>query len=103
MRIVGRTADRRVWIDGLSLDPSPSCRVWNHSPDGFNWGYAGSGPAQMALAILLHAGVSERRAVRLHQSLKVALIQHLPQGQDFDVTFDLHAWLDTQAAPVIDA
>lgn len=26
--------------------------IRNHSPDGFNWGYAGSGPAQLALAIL---------------------------------------------------
>jgi hypothetical protein len=27
--------------------------VRNHSPDGFEWGYGGSGPAQLALAILL--------------------------------------------------
>lgn len=26
-----------------------------HSPDGFNWGYSGSGPAQLALAILADA------------------------------------------------
>ena len=24
----------------------------NHSPDGFNWGYGGSGPAQLAYALL---------------------------------------------------
>lgn len=24
----------------------------NHSPDGFEWGYGGSGPAQLALAML---------------------------------------------------
>ena len=24
----------------------------NHSPDGFNWGYCGSGPAQLAYALL---------------------------------------------------
>lgn len=27
--------------------------VRSHSPDGFNWGYEGSGPAQLALALLL--------------------------------------------------
>ena len=27
-------------------------QVVNHSPDGFEWGYTGSGPAQLALAIL---------------------------------------------------
>lgn len=26
----------------------------NHSPDGFEWGYDGSGPSQLAFAILLH-------------------------------------------------
>jgi hypothetical protein len=26
----------------------------NHSPDGFEWGYNGSGPTQLALAILAH-------------------------------------------------
>jgi len=26
--------------------------LFNHSPTGFEWGYGGSGPAQLALAIL---------------------------------------------------
>lgn len=26
--------------------------IYNHSPTGFEWGYSGSGPAQLALAIL---------------------------------------------------
>jgi hypothetical protein len=29
--------------------------VCNHSPTGFAWGYGGSGPAQLALALLLDA------------------------------------------------
>jgi len=29
--------------------------LYNHSPDGFEWGYQGSGPAQLALAILADA------------------------------------------------
>jgi hypothetical protein len=35
------------------LKPGPSQRLFNHSPDGFQWGYGGSGPSQLALAILL--------------------------------------------------
>ncbi len=35
----------------LSLIPSLAVR--NHSPTGFEWGYNGSGPAQLALAILM--------------------------------------------------
>lgn len=30
----------------------PRHDLFNHSPDGFAWGYGGSGPAQLALAIL---------------------------------------------------
>jgi len=32
---------------------NPRNDLVNHSPDGFNWGYAGSGPSQLAFAILL--------------------------------------------------
>jgi hypothetical protein len=35
------------------LDPAPSQRIVNHSPDGFAWGYGGSGPSQLALAVLM--------------------------------------------------
>jgi hypothetical protein len=63
-----------VTKDGVVLSPEPSQKVWNHSPDGFQWGYGGSGPAQLALALLLDvAGGSDedkRLAVRLHQDFK---------------------------------
>ncbi len=55
MTITGHKSSRRVYVDGAILRPAFSQRVFNHSPDGFNWGYAGSGPAQLALAILLEA------------------------------------------------
>lgn len=35
------------------LTPDESLKFRRHSPDGFEFGYAGSGPAQLALAILL--------------------------------------------------
>ena len=36
----------------------------NHSPDGFEWGYGGSGPSQLALAILADClGDDERAAI----------------------------------------
>lgn len=47
-----------------------SLKVFNHSPDGFEFGYAGSGPAQLALALLLAAGASPKRAVEAHQEFK---------------------------------
>jgi len=42
-----------VWLDGNKSHPLetyyPEC---GHSPDGFEWGYYGSGPSQLAYAML---------------------------------------------------
>lgn len=35
-----------VYVDDKPLSEVPSQKIMNHSPDGFNWGYGGSGPAQ---------------------------------------------------------
>ena len=46
-----------------------SQRVRNHSPGGFEFGYAGSGPTQLALAILLDC-LGQERAESLYQKFK---------------------------------
>lgn len=49
-----RRDDEVTWaVDGEPVPLGPSLAIRDHSPDGFEWGYAGSGPAQSALAILL--------------------------------------------------
>jgi hypothetical protein len=55
----------------------------NHSPTGFEWGYGGSGPAQLALAILADALCDDRRAARLHQAFKWKVIARLDQDISF--------------------
>jgi hypothetical protein len=40
----GRLVSRKPLQERLDL--------WNHSPTGLEWGYAGSGPAQLALALI---------------------------------------------------
>ena len=47
-----RTTERNrvVGPDGRRLDPRTD--LVNHSPTGLEWGYGGSGPAQLALALL---------------------------------------------------
>ena len=59
------TADVRVWRAGDATEPCgasiPRSVIW-HSPDGFNFGYGGSGPADLALNIL-NAFVPPGRAV----------------------------------------
>jgi hypothetical protein len=80
-----------VRVDGQPLDPRPSQLVWNHSPDGFAWGYAGSGPSQLALAILLAAGLPKRLAIALHHRFKAAFLQSLPRA-GFRIDVDVEGW-----------
>lgn len=84
---------RNIYLDGRLLTPQRSQAVWNHSPDGFNWGYGGSGPAQLALAILLAAGLDDQRAVLLHQAFKWALVATWPQGEGFVCDVDVAGWV----------
>lgn len=58
----------------------------NHSPTGFNWGYWGSGPAQLALAILADALDDDDMAQRLHQRFKFRVIGRLNQNKGFEMT-----------------
>jgi hypothetical protein len=44
--------------------------IRNHSPTGFEWGYGGSGPAQLALALLVDALGDLERAQRCYQQFK---------------------------------
>ncbi len=67
--------DIYVIEDGVKtlLDPKPSQNIYNHSPDGFNWGYCGSGPAQAALGILLDL-LGKEFAVSYYQLFKFDVV-----------------------------
>jgi len=70
----GYAAD--VTVNGRPLNPRLD--LWNHSPTGFEWGYGGSGPAQLALAILADHLGDDDVAVSLHQDFKRAIVAKLP-------------------------
>lgn len=82
--LIGKASTREVWLDGKPLDPAPSQKVRNHSPDGYNWGYFGSGPAQLALAIVLRLYNDSTG----YQDLKEKIIAKLPQGKNFSIKFE---------------
>lgn len=88
--IRGEFATKRVWIDGHEILPAKSLKAWRHSPDGFAWGYGGSGPAQLALAILLEL-VDTDTAVAWHQDFKWGFVSRLPQT-DFEAPVPV-AWV----------
>ncbi len=61
---------------GAALNPRLNLR--RHSPTGFEWGYGGSGPAQLALALLADCLADDRRALALYQGFKDAVVARLP-------------------------
>lgn len=58
---------------------NPRLDLYNHSPTGFEWGYCGSGPAQLALAILADHLADDRQALDVYQRFKWAVIAELPR------------------------
>lgn len=120
-RYVGHQTERsptggrlvEVIEDGGERRPlNPRNELYNHSPNGFEWGYGGSGPAQLALAILAdhlatkaaetllvsselgdpqaidtrRTSLADRAAVRLHQDFKFARIAPMEQACGFELT-----------------
>ena len=71
-----RGCDALVTFDGIPLEPRLD--LYNHSPDGFEWGYGGSGPAQLALAILANHLGDDGQALALYQSFKWEVVTKLP-------------------------
>ena len=85
-----------VSVNGKELLPGPSQQIWNHSPDGFEWGYCGSGPAQLALAILLYEYGDPILARCCHQDFKRDVIAGFPRQRDSGWTMSsaaIDAWM----------
>ncbi len=68
---------------GYALDPRHDLR--NHSPDGFNFGYGGSGPAQLSLALLADALGNDAKAQQWYQDFKFKVIARL-EGDHFELS-----------------
>ena len=70
-----------VSVLGQEMAPLPlRCDIVNRSPTGFAWGYAGSGPAQLALAILADYFGCSHAARALHQLFKFAAISGIQES-----------------------
>jgi len=88
----GRILGVRVTVNGREFSPDRSRRVWDHSPTGFEWGYGGSGPSQLALALVLDATGEPELARRTYQWFKWATVACW--GQSWQITAgEIHQWL----------
>ena len=82
-----------VMKDDDMLDPRPSQKLYNHSPDGLNWGYEGAGPAQLALALLFDVSEDRDIAISLHQAFKREVVA--AWGEEWEISSDIiKAWLE---------
>lgn len=84
-----------LYIDEKNITPDRSLELVNHSPDGFAWGYLGSGPAQLALAICLEI-YEEPKALAYYQLIKETLVAQLDGDQDHE----LELWFD-ESEPLV--
>lgn len=62
--------------EARGLDPRRDLR--DHSDDGFEWGIAAGGPAQLALALAADVLGDDQRAQEVYQRLKSRLVARLP-------------------------
>jgi hypothetical protein len=96
----GKARTREIWLNGKELKPWRSLKVRNHSPTGFNYGYNGSGPAQLALAVCLEI-YPEGIARRIYQIFKEEYIATLPCAQDFDRKITV--WNEEEAERIVNS
>ena len=64
----------QVLQDGSPSPLDPRLDLRDHAPSGMEWGYGGSGPSQLALAILAHATGDEPYALANYQDFKWEII-----------------------------
>lgn len=100
---VGRAGRLRVFRDGKDLAPNLSREIYNHSSE-FEWGYSGSGPAQLALALLLDATRDNNGkpevwiSVKLHQAFKQQFVASW--GDEWSITDrEILNWINTREHP----
>jgi hypothetical protein len=71
---------------GRTYPLDPRYDVRNHSPTGFECGYSGSGPAQLALAICLDALGNVAQAEAVYQKFKAKVIAGLPRMAGWELS-----------------
>lgn len=78
-----------------TLTVAKSWKFRQHSPTGFEWGYAGSGPAQLALAILLDVTGMPSYSLTHYQQFKADCIARMPKEWDLTEA-EINFWIATR-------
>ena len=81
-----------VSVNNVALPLQPSLKIRNHSPTGFEWGYKGSGPSQLALAILLDCLGDKDMALKYYHKFKGAFVSKCEDSWEITED-DILKWL----------
>jgi len=97
VRLGETTADENeITVNGKELKLKPSLKLRNHSPTGFNWGYEGSGCAQLALAILYDFTGDKELSLQHYQDFKRAFIAPISKSIWHITGNQITHWLESQ-------
>ena len=66
----------------------PRTDLFRRCSTGLDWGYAGNGPAQCAVALLADALRDDLRAVRLHWGFHCCVVAALPRHLQWQLTHE---------------
>ena len=67
----------RVCTNGRKRYLRPRQDIANHSPAGFEWGFCGSGPAQLALALVADCMGKKYAVPAVYQRIKECIVAKL--------------------------
>lgn len=73
-----------------------------HSPDGFNWGYGGSGPSDLARCILIDYFGHPEPAEPLYQDFKFEIVAGLPSARFTLTEEEIDSWMEERDGPKAD-
>ena len=76
--VTSRECKVEVRINACHFPLDPCFKKRKHSPTGFEWGYCGSGPAQLALALVADACGAEFARPEIYQRVKAIIVGGLP-------------------------
>lgn len=96
VKIEGDADTLTVKVNGSRLLIAPGLRIYNHSPQGFNWGYGGSGPAQLSIAILLRVLKDEILVRQLYQDFKRDFVAKWRFKEHIEETIDVWGWVKSK-------
>lgn len=81
----------RVFKNGIPF--KKHCfHIRKHSPNGFAWGYLGSGPAQLALALIYDRCRNKEIAEKIYQYFKEEVIAGFPTEEPWEMSFKEVDW-----------